>query len=81
MSNLGKTLEEMRRTANALSNRPERQRQAEQHVRMLEHLLIHGNTHPRHPNLSSKSILKEARCFLMEYNDWGFALDDDAPRS
>lgn len=71
----------MRRAVNALANRPERQRQAEQHLRLLERLLIHGNTHPRHPGLSEKSILKGARRFLIEYNEWGFLLDDDAPSS
>jgi hypothetical protein len=79
MANLRQTTEEMRRAVNALANHPPRQGQAERHLRGLERLLIHGNSHSGHPGLSERSVLRGARRFLVEYNDWGFLLDDDAP--
>lgn len=70
------TLREIRRAVEQLSNRPDRQREAESHMRLLEHLLLHGETHKGNPNFGANSIVRNAKGFLFEWNDHGFMHDD-----
>lgn len=74
-----KTLDEMRRAADQLSSRPARREEAEQHIRLLEHLLIHGELYKGNPNLSATAIVRRARGFLYEWEDHGFVYDDPPP--
>jgi hypothetical protein len=74
-------LDQMRRAADELSTKPERRREAETHTRVLEHLLVHGETHKGNPNLSANAIVRNARAFLFEWEDHGFAQDEAAPDS
>jgi len=69
----------MRRAVEGLSNRPARREEAEQHIRMLEHLLIHGETHKGNRNLSGTAIVRRARAFLFDWNGHGFVYDDPPP--
>jgi hypothetical protein len=71
------TLDEVRRAHEQLSDKPDRQREAEGHIRQLEHLLIHGETHKGNPNLSANAIVRRARGFLFEWEDHGFLHDTD----
>ena len=70
-------LQDMRQAAEELFDKPKRREQAEEHVRLLEHLHIHGATHKSNPNLTANAILSRAQGFLMEFNDTGFMYDDD----
>jgi hypothetical protein len=69
------TLDEMRRAHDQLETQPSRRKEAEQHLRLLEHLLLHGETHKGNPNLTANAIVRRARGFLLEWNDAGFMYD------
>jgi hypothetical protein len=75
---INETLREMYRAREQLASRPDRQQEAEGHIRLLEHVVLHGGT-PGHPNLSPNAIVRRARGFLFEWNDTGFMYDDPPP--
>jgi hypothetical protein len=75
-SRVRETLEELRRAESQLSGRPDRQREAQQHIAAVERVMLHPDFLARSSSTSATQIVKRARGFLLDFNDWGFMLDD-----
>lgn len=62
-------LQRMREAEANLADDPRRADEARSHIRLLEHLLVHGETHKGNRNLSATAITRNARGFLLEWDD------------